>query len=54
MVHLRLDGQKMACGGERNAWPSMWLTSTSHTCMVNCGNCIRTKAYKDAVAANDR
>lgn len=56
-THLRLGVRrdyKFACGVEKNAWGSMVLSSRANYLGVTCGNCKRTKAYRDAMEAQRR
>lgn len=55
-THLRVGvgrGSRFAyaCGAERNAWGSMVLTSRANPLGVTCRNCVRTKAFAEAMKA---
>ena len=53
--HLRLETGKRetayACGVQKLAWESMFISSSINPYGVTCGNCMRTKAYAAAMKA---
>jgi hypothetical protein len=52
MIHLQAEGNRAyACGVERNHWDSMVISGRRNALGINCGNCVRTRLYAEAIKA---